>query len=226
MTEFQDLLFMHKDESYAQFQANLTPNIPRELFIGVRVPVVRKLANDLWKQGNYNEFLHDLPHVYYDENMLHGILLSKIKDLDVLFEELERFLPYVDNWAVCDTMNPKVFLKHKERLLEKIQEWIHSEHTYTIRFGIGMLMGYFLNDDFKVEYLDWVSDLRSEEYYVNMMIAWYFATALTKQWDSAILWIEQKKMDTWTHNKAIQKAIESRLISEERKNYLRTLKIK
>lgn len=226
MTEIQNLLFANADEKYAQFQANLTPTIPRELFIGVRVPVIRKLAKDLYKKGEYEEFIQTLPHVYYDENLLHGILLTQIKDVNNLIEELDRFLPFVDNWAVCDTMKPKVFSKHKEILLEKIQEWIHSDKTYTIRFGIGMMMGYFLDQDFKKEYLDWISKLRSEEYYVNMMIAWYFATALTKQWDASIEYLEQKKLDVWTHNKSIQKAIESRCISDERKEYLRSLKIK
>lgn len=226
MTEIQRILFENQDKKYAIFQANLTPNVSKDLFIGVRVPKIREIAKSLYKKGEYQEFLHSLPHTYYDENMLHGILISLIKEYDVVIQELENFLPYVDNWAVCDTMNPKIFKKHKDVLLGKIQEWMKSNHTYTCRFGMGLLMGYFLDEDFKEEYLKWVCKVHSEEYYVNMMIAWYMATALTKQWNATIPVIESHILDPWTHNKSIQKAIESRVIPEERKNYLRSLKRK
>lgn len=230
MDYIKSLLFELRDEKYADFQAKLTPTVDPSLFIGVRVPEVRKLAKKLTKNSEaeelVREFLSSLPHKYYDENMLHGLLISEIKDYDRCIEETERFLPYVDNWAVCDIMSPKVFRKHKEELLHKIKEWAESGETYTIRFGLEMLMSHYLDDDFKAEYLEIPAAVKSGEYYVNMMIAWFFATALTKQWDSAIPYIEGAKLETWTHNKTIQKAIESYRITDRQKQYLRTLKIK
>lgn len=217
-------LFELRDEKYAEFQAKLTPTVEPELFIGVRVPEVRKLAKEMYKAGEYEDFLKSLPHKYYDENMLHGLLVSEIKDYDMAVEETDKFLPYVDNWAVCDIMSPKVFKKHKAELLEKIKEWASSSETYTIRFGIEMLMSHYLDDDFKPEYLEIPAVIRSDEYYVNMMIAWFFATALTKQWDSTISYIENNRLDKWTHNKTIQKARESYRITDEQKAYLKTLK--
>lgn len=219
-------LYELADEKYADFQAKLTPNVDRNLFIGVRVPNVRKLAKEIYKSGQYDDFLKELPHKYYDENMLHGLLISEIKDYEEAISETDKFLPYVDNWAVCDIMSPKVFKKHKAALIEKIIEWSNSNESYTIRFGIEMLMSHYLDDDFKIEYLEIPAAVRSEEYYVNMMIAWFFATALTKQWDATISYIENSKLQKWTHNKTIQKAIESYRISDEQKVYLRTLKIK
>ncbi len=226
MESITKLLFELRDEEYAKFQAKLTPSVDPKLFIGVRVPDVRKLAKELKNDPGVEVFLQELPHKYYDENMLHGLLISEIKDFDIAIKETDRFLPYVDNWAVCDIMSPKVFKKHKTELIECIRKWAKSKKTYTIRFGIEMLMSHYLDDDFKAEYLDIPARIRSDEYYVNMMIAWFFATALTKQWDSAIQYIENVRLDKWTHNKTIQKAVESYRITDEQKSYLRTLKIK
>ena len=213
-----------QDISYADFQAKLTPNIPRDLFIGARVPELRKLAKRIAEEPETSKFLKKLPHKYYDENMLHGLLISEIKDYDACIEAVDEFLPYVDNWAVCDIMSPKIFKKNKKALLEKIKEWSASEKTYTCRFGIEMLMSYFLDDDFKPEYLEIPLSVNSEEYYVQMMVAWFFATALAKQWDMTIKYIEEQRLDTWTHNKAIQKARESRRITPKQKEYLKSLK--
>ena len=217
-------LFALQDASYGDFQAKLTPGIPRELFIGVRVPEVRKLAKKLKKEPETAEFLSELPHKYYDENMLHGLLVSEIKDYDACVAAVDKFLPYVDNWAVCDIMSPKVFKRNKAALLDKIREWSSSEKPYTCRFGIEMLMSHFLDDDFRPEYLDIPASVHSEEYYVQMMAAWFFATALAKQWDAAIAYIENGVLDTWVHNKTIQKARESYRITPEQKAYLKTLK--
>ncbi|MCI6603977.1 MAG: DNA alkylation repair protein [Clostridiales bacterium] len=217
-------LFALQDSSYADFQANLIPNIPRERIIGVRVPEARKLAKELAREAEASQFLKDLPHTYYDENMLHGLLLSEMKDYDACIAAVDTFLPYVDNWAVCDIMSPKIFKKHKTALLEKIKEWSASEKTYTCRFGIEILMTYFLDDDFKPAYLEISASVHSEEYYVQMMIAWFFATALAKQWDMTIKYIEDQRLDPWTHNKAIQKARESKRITPEQKEYLKSLK--
>ena len=214
-----------QDISYAVFQAKLTPNIPRDLFIGVRVPELRKFAKKVAEEPETSKFLKDLPHKYYDENMLHGILISEIKDYDACIVAVDDFLPYVDNWAVCDIMSPKIFKKNKEALLEKIKEWSASEKTYTCRFGIEMLMSYFLDEDFKPEYLEIPASVNSEEYYVKMMIAWFFATALAKEWDATIKYIEDQRLDTRTHNKAIQKARESRRITLKEKEYLKSLKV-
>lgn len=224
MENIQKKLFELQDEKYAQFQAKLTPTVPSELFIGVRVPEVRKLAKVYCKDPEHERFMQELPHEYYDENMLHGLLISEIKDYEKCIEETDKFLPYVDNWAVCDIMSPKVFKKHKAELLEKIREWSCSNLVYTCRFGMEMLMTHYLDDDFQPEYLEIPAGVIREEYYVNMMIAWFFATALAKQWDAAIPYIEQKKLGIWVHNKTIQKACESYRITEEQKVYLRTLK--
>lgn len=221
---FREELFALQDTAYGDFQAKLTPGIPRELFIGVRVPEVRKLAKRLAKEPEATEFLSELPHKYYDENMLHGLLISEFKDYDACIAAVDNFLPYVDNWAVCDIMSPKVFKKNKDILLDKIREWSASEKTYTCRFGIEMLMSYFLDDNFKPEYLDIPASVHSEEYYVQMMVAWFFATALAKQWDAAIPYIENGVLDTWVHNKTIQKARESFRITPKQKDYLKTLK--
>ena len=217
-------LFALQDVSYADFQANLIPNIPRELIIGVRVPEARRLAKRLAREAGVSQFLKDLPHTYYDENMLHGLLLSEMKDYVACIVAVDTFLPYVDNWAVCDIMSPKIFKKHKTALLEKIKEWSASERTYTCRFGIEILMTYFLDEDFKPAYLEIPASVHSEEYYVQMMIAWFFASALAKQWDTTIKYLEDQRLDTWTHNKAIQKARESKRITPEQKEYLKSLK--
>lgn len=217
-------LFALQDNPYADFQARLTPNIPRDLFIGVRVPEARKLAKKLIKEEEISEFLSDLPHTYYDENILHGLLLSEMKEYDACIAAVDKFLPYVDNWAVCDIMSPKIFKKNKAALLEKIKEWSASESTYTCRFGIEMLMTHFLDDDFRPEYLEIPVSAQSEEYYVQMMIAWFFATALAKQWDTTIKYIENHRLDTRTHNRTIQKARESKRITPSQKAYLKSLK--
>ena len=217
-------LFALQDAVYGDFQSKLTPGIPRESFIGVRVPELRKLAKRCTGTPEAAAFLNDLPHEYYDENMLHGLLLSQIQDYDACIAAVDQFLPYVDNWAVCDTMSPKVFKKHKAALLEKIRQWSASEKTYTCRFGIGMLMAHFLDDDFQPEYLEIPASVHSEEYYVRMMCAWFFATALAKQWDAAVKYIEDHRLDPWVHNKTIQKARESFRISPEQKKYLKVLK--
>ncbi|MCI7041514.1 MAG: DNA alkylation repair protein [Lachnospiraceae bacterium] len=222
--EIQKKLFELQDKEYAEFQSKLTPVIPRDAFIGVRVPEVRKLAKSYSKDPECQEFLKELPHQYYDENMLHGLVLSEMKDYDDCIRAVDLFLPYVDNWAVCDIMSPKVFKKHKEQLLEKIREWAASDLVYTCRFGLEMLMSHFLDEDYAPEYLEIPAGVRSEEYYVNMMIAWFFATALAKQWDTTIPYIEGNRLDTWVHNKTIQKARESYRITEEQKEYLKGLK--
>ncbi len=217
-------LYMIQDKKYAAFQAKLTPNIPPEKFIGVRIPDCRRLAKELSKENNVSSFLDRLPHTYYDENILHSLLISEIKDFDTCIYELERFLPYVDNWAVCDTMSPKALKKHKDILIEKIKDWSSSTHTYTCRFGLKMLMSHFLDDDFIPSYLEIPAGIISDEYYVNMMRAWFFATALAKQWESAFPYIKEKRLDEWTHNKTIQKAAESYRITKEQKDLLRSLR--
>lgn len=217
-------LFVLQDVSYADFQAKLIPNIPRERFIGVRVPEARKLAKRIAKEPEVSSFLRDLPHKYYDENILHSLLISEMKDYDACIVAVDAFLPYVDNWTVCDILSPRIFKKHKKALLEKIKEWSASEKTYTCRFGIEMLLSHFLDEDFKPAYLEIPASAHREEYYVRMMIAWFFATALAKQWDATIEYLEDRRLDTWTHNKTIQKARESRRITPKRKEYLKTLK--
>ena len=226
MTAIQKMLFELQDKEYALFQAKLTPTIDPELFIGVRVPACRALAKDLYKNDTeeVKRFLSKLPHKYYDENMLHGLLISEIKDFDLCISKLDAFLPFVDNWAVCDIMSPKCFKKHKTELLPHIEAWTESPEEYTIRFGLEMLMSHFLDDDFKPEHLAIAASVRSDKYYVNMMIAWFFATALAKQWDSTIGYIENNKLGEWVHNKTIQKAHESNRISDEQKQYLNRLK--
>ncbi|MCQ2397719.1 MAG: DNA alkylation repair protein [Sphaerochaetaceae bacterium] len=226
MTAIQKKLFDLQDKEYALFQAKLTPTVERNLFIGVRVPACRLLAKNLYK-NNADEikvFLSELPHKYYDENMLHGLLISEIKDFNLCVTELERFLPYVDNWAVCDIMSPKCFKKHKSELPAAIKDWVKSSGEYTIRFGLEMLMSHFLDEDFSPEYLVTAASVQSDKYYVNMMIAWFFATALAKQWDSTVGYIEDNRLEKWVHNKTIQKACESYRISDEQKQYLNKLR--
>ena len=213
-----------QDMKYREMQIRIIPTVNPESIIGVRTPALRQLAKQYAQDENINVFLNDLPHQYFEENQLHAFILSGMKDYDACLEELNRFLPYVDNWATCDQMSPKVFRKHRKELLNSIREWIGSKETYTIRFGIGMLMEHYLDGDFDPVYPEMAAGVRSEEYYVNMMTAWYFATALAKQYDAALPYIEQHRLDDWTHNKAIQKAIESYRITPEQKDYLRTLK--
>lgn len=220
----QKRLFELSDEKNADFSAKLTPGIDREKFLGVRIPASRKLAKEIIKENEHKDFLNSLPHKYYDENILHSILISEIKDYDECIKYIDEFLPYVNNWAVCDTMSPKAFKNKHERLMNDILRWVDSDQTYTIRFGLKMLMAHFLGNDFKNEYLKIPAKIKSDEYYINMMIAWFYATALAKQWDSIIVYIENGVLDKWVHNKAIQKARESYRITAEQKEYLKSLK--
>lgn len=220
----QKRLFELSDEKNADFSAKLTPGIDREKFLGVRIPASRKLAKEIIKENEHKDFLNSLPHKYYDENILHSILISEIKDYDECIKYVDEFLPYVDNWAVCDTMSPKAFKNKHERLMNDILRWVDSDQTYTIRFGLKILMAHFLDNDFKNEYLKIPAKIKSDEYYINMMIAWFYATALAKQWDSTIVYIENGMLDKWVHNKAIQKARESYRITAEQKEYLKSLK--
>ena len=225
MKEIQDLLFAKQDIKYRDFQAPLFPNIDKERMIGVRTPDLKKLAKELFGSEMANKFIETLPHRYFDENQLHAFIISLIKDYETCLKEVDRFLPYIDNWGTCDQLSPNVFAKHKDELIVPIKKWLKSKHTYTIRFAIGMLMQHYLDESFKEEYMKMVASIKSEEYYVNMMIAWYFATALAKQWGSAIKYIEDKCLDSWAHNKTIQKAVESYRISDDQKTYLKSLKV-
>ena len=218
-------LFRMQDTQYRDFQAKLLPNVLPDGMIGVRTPDLRKFAKQLVKQGEADGFLRELPHRYFDENQLHAFILSELKDFDRCIGEVCRFLPYVDNWATCDQLSPKTFKKHRPELLEYVQGWLASHETYTVRFAVGMLMQHFLDEDFDPAYPEAVAKIRSEEYYINMMIAWYFATALAKQYDAVIPYLENRRLDDWTHNKTIQKAVESYRITEEQKAYLKSLRI-
>lgn len=219
-------LFELQDLKYRDFHAKLIPTMEKEKVIGVRTPALRGFAKKFGKREEAKLFIKKLPHKYYEENNLHGLLIEQIKDYDECLAELKRFLPYIDNWATCDLLALRLVKKHLDVFVEEIYKFMESEHTYTIRFGISMLMKYYLEDEFKVEYPNKVADIYSEEYYVNMMRAWYFATALAKQYEQIIPFVEKKRLDVWTHNKTIQKAIESYRITDEQKTYLRTLKIK
>ena len=217
-------LFVLRDEGYGAFQQKLIPDVPAERIIGVRVPELRKLAKRYYKDSEHRQFLKALPHGYYDEDLLHALLIAEEKDFARCLEETEAFLPFIDNWAVCDIFSPKVFAKHKEELLQRIRIWTKSEKTYMCRFGIGMLMQHFLDVDFDAAYLEIPAAVQSEEYYVNMMLAWFFATALAKQWEATIPYLENKRLARWTHNKTIQKARESYRITAAEKEYLKSLK--
>lgn len=223
--EIRQSLFGLQDIKYRDFQAKLIPGMGTETMIGVRTPDLRKLAKQMYKREDIGIFLQDLPHRYFDENQVHAFIVSELKNFELCMDEVERFLPFVDNWATCDQMSPKVFKKHRQELLAKIREWISSGHTYTVRFGIGMLMQYFLDEDFDPAYAELAAGIHSEEYYVNMMIAWYFATALAKQYEAVLPYIEERRLDPWVHNKTIQKAVESYRVSAEHKDYLRSLKM-
>ena len=218
-------LFRRQDMKYRDFQCKLIPTVAPESIIGVRTPALRTYAGQLLKRGDVRAFLEGLPHRYFDENQLHAFIISEIKDYKRCMEEVCRFLPFVDNWATCDQLSPKVFKKHKPELLEQIKAWIVSPQTYTVRFGLGMLMQHFLDDGFDAVYLAMAAGVRSEEYYIRMMVAWFFATALAKQYDAAIPYIEERRLDPWTHNKTIRKAVESYRITAEQKTYLKGLKV-
>lgn len=220
----QEKLFEFQDLKYKEFQSRLMPGVDRETIIGIRTPVLRKFAKQFAGTKEAEAFLQQLPHRYYEENNLHMILISGIKDYDKCMAEIERFLPYVDNWATCDLPAPKCFEKHKEQLLSAVKKWIACDHTYTVRYGIGTLMRFYLDEDFKLEYAELVAGVQSEEYYVNMMIAWYFATALAKQWETILPYLEEHRLSPWIHQKTIQKAVESYRITKEKKIYLKGLR--
>ena len=219
-------LFLLADPAYRAFQQPLIPTVPPERVIGVRTPALRALARELAGTSAAETFRADLPHRYFEENQLHAFLIERIRHFGETVAALEAFLPYVDNWATCDMLAVKVVKKHLDTFIDEVYRWMESDHAYTIRFGISMLMRYYLEDAFQMEYPEKVAQIRSEEYYVNMMCAWYFATALAKQYDKILPFIEKQKLDVWTHNKTIQKAIESYRITPEQKEYLRGLKIK
>lgn len=225
MLKIRDRLFELQDLNYLEFHSKLIPSIDKKTIIGVRIPILRKLAKKYIKDPESDLFLKDLPHKYYDENILHALLISEIKDYDSCIKYLEEFLPYIDNWAVCDILSPKVFKNHKEELLVKIKEWSTSKQTYVCRFGIGMLMSHYLDFDYKKEYLEIPALIHLDDYYINMMIAWFFATALAKRWEDTVIYLEENKLDVWVHNKTIQKACESYRIAPEKKKYLKTLKV-
>ena len=221
MEEIQKHLFELQDIKYRDFHSRLMPDTDKETVIGIRVPVLRKYAKSIAGTELSEKFIKELPHHYYEENNLHMMLITRIKDYDRCISEIERFLPYIDNWATCDFPAPKCFENHKEELLPVIKCWIASSETYTIRYGIGMLMRLYLDEDFEREYVKPVAGVESDEYYVNMMIAWYMATALAKQWDAVIPYIEEHRMSDWVHRKTIQKAVESYRITDEQKRYLK-----
>lgn len=224
--EISTHLFTLQDLSYKDFQCKLMPTVDPNTVIGVRIPELRRFAKQLAKTEDVEEFMTQLPHQYYDENNLHCFLIEDCREFETVVALLDQFLPYVDNWATCDSCRPKILKKHLPELLPHIKRWMGSTETYTIRFSIGMLMHFYLDDAFLPEYLDMVAVLRSDEYYINMMIAWFFATALAKQYQAALPYIEEGRLQPWTHNKAIQKAVESYRITPEQKTYLKTLKIK
>ena len=210
-----------QDLKYRDFHSKLMPETDKETVIGIRTPVLRKFAKEFAGTSEAEAFLRQLPHRYYEENNLHMMLITGIKDYEKCMEEIQRFLPCIDNWATCDYPAPKCFARHKDQVLEEAKRWISSGETYVIRYGIGMLMRLFLDEDFSSEYLEMAAAVQSQEYYVNMMIAWYFATALAKQWDAAVPYIEQHRLSDWVHKKTIQKAVESYRITSEQKEYLK-----
>lgn len=218
-------LLSMRDSEYKAFHSKLMPNIDPDTIIGIRIPQLRKLAKSITDE-DAEIFMSSLPHTYYEENNLHAFLIERIGDYSECMKAVDAFLPFVDNWATCDSMNPKIFKKHLPELLEKIKIWLEAGETYTVRFGLGMLMCYYLDSEFKPGYLALAASVKSEEYYVNMMIAWFFATALAKQYDVTVEFLEKQKLDKWVHNKTIQKAVESYRIKPEQKQYLKTLKRK
>lgn len=224
MNRVQKLLFESQDLKYKAFHQKLMPTINPDLVIGVRVPKIRNLAKSL-PETEKEEFLKSLPHKFYEENMLHTQILCMINDYDACIQNVKAFLPFVDNWAVCDSLKPKIFKKHKTQLLKEIKIWLKSKKTYEVRFAVLMLMTHFLAEDFTDEILDLVKNIKSEEYYINMMIAWFFATALCFEWQKVLEILKSKTLSVWVHNKTIQKAVESFRISAQQKEYLKTLKI-
>lgn len=223
--QIRERLFSLKDEKYRDFNSSLIPNLPKEKFIGVRTPALRSFAKELLKEGSQTQFMKDLPHKYFEEDNLHALLIMGIKDFDLCLSELRLFLPFVDNWATCDMLRPKVLKKEPERLLGFIYELSERDKTYEVRYGIGLLLSFYLDGEFHISQAEMVAEIRSDEYYINMMIAWYFATALAKQYESTLPFIESKVLPEWVHNKTIQKARESYRIPDETKEYLKTLKV-
>lgn len=224
MTHLQEELFKLQDTAYRDFHSSLMPGVDKEAVIGVRIPVLRKFAKEYAKSGETEQFMRELPHKYYEENNLHMMLIAQIKDYDKCISETEKFLPYIDNWATCDSPLPKCFDKNKEDIIVRAKNWIATDDTYVKRYGMGVMMRLFLDEDFKEEYIQIVAGVKSEEYYVNMMIAWYMATALAKQWNTVIPYIEQRKLSPWVHRKTIQKAVESYRITDEHKIYLKSFR--
>lgn len=224
MTHLQEELFKLQDTGYRDFNSSLIPGVDKDKVIGIRTPVLRKFAKEYAKSGETEKFMRELPHEFYEENNLHMMLIGQIKDYDECISELEKFLPYIDNWATCDLPLPKCFDKNKEDILERAKKWIATDKTYVIRYGIGVMMRLFLDVDFKEEYIQLVASVKSEEYYVNMMIAWYMATALAKQWDAVAPYIQERRLSEWVHRKSIQKAVESYRITPEQKEYLKGLR--
>ena len=222
--EIRERLFSMADEKYKDFQSALMPTVDKSKVIGVRTPQLRLFAKELHRTGGYDAFLSDLPHKYYEEDNLHALLIDKIKDFDECVTEIEKFLPFIDNWATCDMLRPKVLKTEPDKLYEYIDMWLKSDEVYTVRYAIGCLCSFYLDDNFRPEHLSAVAEIKSEEYYINMMIAWYFATALAKQWPAVIGYIEQRRLSPWVHAKTIQKSVESYRISPEQKEYLRSLR--
>lgn len=222
--DIQKRLFEMQDPGYQVFQSKLMPTVDSERVIGVRMPQLRKYAKELAKTPETEVFLSRLPHQYYEENNLHAMLLMSLKSYEECVEKVKEFLPFVDNWATCDLLRPAVFKRHLPELAGEVNKWLQSEHTYTVRFGIGMLLSYYLDDAFEQKYLDWAAKIRSQEYYINMMTAWYFATALAKKYEKTLPYLTEQRLDIWTHNKTIQKAIESYRITPEQKEFLRGLR--
>ena len=226
MTDIQKSLMDMQDLEYRDFNSSLMPGVPKESVIGVRIPEIRKYARTLYKTGEWEKFITELPHTYYEENALHMILLCNIKDYDTCIKYINEFLPYVDNWAVGDSGVPDCYKKNLNKLMTEVKVWIQSDRAYTVRYAVGVLMRLFLDEHFDKRYLAMAAGVKSEEYYVNMMVAWYFATALAKQWDSTIDYIEDRKLTPWIHNKTIQKAVESYRITQQQKVYLKSMRIK
>ena len=222
--EIRNELFHLKDDSFREFHSRLIPTVAKDTIIGIRTPDLRNYAKELFKAGDVSCFTNDLPHKYYDENQLHVYLINEIKDFDKCIKEVERFLPYIDNWAACDQLRPKVFVKNKVYLLPYINKWLASDKVYTVRFAIELLMIHFLDEEFDIKYVEQVASVHSDEYYIDMMISWYFATALAKQYDAVIPFIENRRLTPQVHKKAIQKAVESYRITSEQKKYLRSLR--
>ncbi len=224
MNIYEKLLGM-QDKKFKKFNAALIPNIDPETVVGVKTPQLRAMAKELFKAGEYADFISGLPHACFEENQIHAFVLAEIKDFDECRRKVEVFLPYIDNWATCDQLAPKTFGRHKSELLSCIERWICSEHTYTVRFAVNMLMRHFLDEDFHPRYLQMTAEINREDYYVNMVCAWYFATALAKQWEETLPYVTERRLDKWTHNKTVQKALESRRITDEQKQLLRKYKL-